>query len=148
MTTEETNEEIYRRIIEEIWTEENFDLVDELVADDCVFHDAFASEPIRGPEGMHEYVETLAPVLDGRVEIEQVIAKDDWIVSRFVARGTHVGAFSGIEPTNEAVEVMGIELNRFEDGKLVEGWQVFDALGMLQQIGALPEDVPTAAAGD
>lgn len=40
---------------------------------------------------------------------------------------------------------MRIELNRVEDGKLVEGWQMFDALGMLQQIGAVPEEVPTAA---
>lgn len=145
MTIPEENERLYRRLIDEVWNQGRFDVIDELVADDCIYYDATTPEPLRGPEGMREFAETWTQVLDGEVELEQVLTTNDWVVARFTARGTHVGEAMGIEPTNEAVEVRGIEIVRFEGGQIVEGYQVFDALGFLQQIDALSADLATGA---
>jgi predicted ester cyclase len=45
----------------------------------------------------------------------------------------------GIPPTGKQVDFQGISIHRIEGGKVAEGWVTFDALGMLQQLGAVPE---------
>jgi predicted ester cyclase len=44
----------------------------------------------------------------------------------------------GIAPTGNQVEIPGIFISRIADGKIAEDWTNFDALGMMQQIGAGP----------
>ena len=62
----------------------------------------------------------------------------DKVVSRWTARGTHRGELMGIAPTGKQVAVTGINIERFANGKLVEGWSNYDTLGMLQQLGVIP----------
>jgi predicted ester cyclase len=85
-----------------------------------------------------------AGMIDGPIEVDQVIATDDWVVGHWTQRGTHVGAVMGIEPTNETVTTTGISISRFEDGKLIETWQEVNILGMLMQIGAMPDNLSDA----
>ena len=141
MTTAEDNEELHRRITEEVWERRNFDVIDELVAEDFVLHDPSMPEPIRGPEGYREMAEMGSGIVDGRIEIEQLLSMDDWVVARWTQTGTHVGDIGEIEPTNEEVTITGIDINRFEDGKLAETWTEVNLLNMLVQIGAIPDDL-------
>jgi predicted ester cyclase len=67
-----------------------------------------------------------------------VIAKGDKVVTRWTARGTHKGGLQGIPPTGKQLTVTGIVIERLSNGKRVEGWSNFDALGMLQQLGVIP----------
>ena len=60
------------------------------------------------------------------------------MVTRWRGSGTHQGDLMGIAPTGNRVSFVGITINRFEGGKVTEEWQVFDALGMMQQLGAIP----------
>lgn len=140
-TTAEENEELHRRITEEVWEERNFAAVDELVAEDFVLHDPSMPEPIRGRDGYREMAEMGAGIVDGPIEIDQLLAMDDYVVARWTQRGTHVGEMGGIEPTNEEVTITGIDINRFADGRLAETWTEVNLLNMLMQIGAIPTDL-------
>jgi predicted ester cyclase len=73
-----------------------------------------------------------------RVNIDDVVAEGDKLVFRLTMRGTHPGALMGLPPTGEQAAVAGISIRRSAGGKLVEGWDAHDALGMLQQLGAMP----------
>ncbi|WP_158056711.1 ester cyclase [Halorussus halophilus] len=150
MTTTENNEQISRRLTEEVFEQKNYDVIDELVAEDFVLHDPSMPEPVRGREDYREMAEMGASIVDGRIEIDQLIAADDWVVSRWTQTGTHVGKMGNIEPTNEEVTITGIDINRFEDGKLAETWSEVNLLNMLMQVGAVPEDLfsPEPSAAD
>ena len=71
--------------------------------------------------------------------VEDLIAEGDKVVTRWRARGTHQGELMGIPPSGNPVEVTGITIHRIEGGKVVETWANYDALGMMQQVGAVPE---------
>ncbi len=60
------------------------------------------------------------------------------MVTRWTGRGTHQGEFMGVAPSENRIEISGITINRVSGGKIVEIWTIFDALGMMQQIGAIP----------
>jgi predicted ester cyclase len=69
-----------------------------------------------------------------------VIAEDDQAVSRYTIRGTHRGETEDFgPPTEKQVELKGITIHRFEDGEIVEEWEAYDNLSLLQQLGLAPE---------
>ena len=147
MTTAENNEAIARRIFEEIWQNHNYDLIDELVAEDYILHDPSMPEDTEWPSGREGYrlmAEMGPDMIDGPLELEQFVPAGDHVVVRWTQTGTHVGEMGTIEPTNEKVTVTGIEIDRFEDGKLAETWQEVNMLPMLMQVGVVPEDIFSA----
>jgi len=75
-------------------------------------------------------------------QIEDLIAEGDRVVARTTMRGTHQGDFFGIPATGRAVTLPGVHVMRVADGKIAEHWGSNDDLGLLRQIGALPEPSP------
>ena len=148
MTTAD-NEAIARRIFEEVWENRNFDAIDELIAEDYVLHDPSMPEGDwpSGPEGVREMAETGGDMIDGPLEIEQMIPAGEYVVSRWRQTGRFTAEMGGMEPTDEDVTVSGIEIDRFEDGKLAETWQEVNMLDLLMKTGVVPEDIfgPEAA---
>ena len=71
--------------------------------------------------------------------VEDQIAEGDEVVTRFSSQGTHQGEFLGIAPTGNRVRVTGIDIARVEEGKIVESWSEADMLGMMTQLGVIPE---------
>ena len=69
---------------------------------------------------------------------EDVFAEGDRVVVRFTAKGTHKGDLMGVAPSGKPIVVTGISIVRIAGGKIVEEWESFDQLGMMQQIGAIP----------
>jgi predicted ester cyclase len=67
------------------------------------------------------------------------IAEEDMVANRFVFLGTHLGEFMGVAPTGKRVEFIGNSIDRVVDGKIVESWVEVDLLGVLRQLGAVPE---------
>jgi predicted ester cyclase len=63
------------------------------------------------------------------------VADDDNVAIAYTLTGTHRGDFMGIAPTGRKVSARGVQIARFENGKLVERWGSSDQLGILQQIG-------------
>ena len=74
---------------------------------------------------------------DFHLTLDDQIAEGDKLVSRWTARGVHSGVFLGVPATGKHVEVTGIGISRFENGKIVEAWSLTDFLGLLRQMGAL-----------
>lgn len=75
---------------------------------------------------------------DLRFTMEDVIAEGDMVTVHLVARGTHRGELFGVPPTGGQVTVEAMERYRIADGRVAEQWVVMDALGLMQQIGAIP----------
>jgi predicted ester cyclase len=78
------------------------------------------------------------------MEAEDILVSDDKVVARTRATGTHEGDFMGMPPTGKRIDVQLVDIVRFgDDGLGHEHWGVFDALRMMQQLGAVPEGPPT-----
>ena len=139
----ETNKEIIRRLAEEPWRG-NFDVIDEHVAQEYVGHDPSNPEPLRGPAGVKEFVTTYRTAFrDARVTVDEQFAEGDLVATRWTGHGIHEGELMGIQPTGKEATVSGITISRFRDGKVVEEWTNWDTLGMLVQLGAVPESART-----
>ena len=69
-----------------------------------------------------------------------MIAEGDKVVTRVRLRGTHQGEIEEFGPaTGRQVEVEGLSLHRIEGGKIVEEWNSYDNLSLLQQLGLVAE---------
>ena len=113
------------------------------VADDFVEHEETPGfEPSKeGVKQMFHMYRAAFP--DLRMEAEDVLASGDKVVARVRATGTHQGEFMGMPATGRSVDVQVIDIMRFgEDGLVREHWGLFDALGMMQQLGAIPAPAP------
>jgi hypothetical protein len=81
----------------------------------------------------------LAAFPDMQSSEDDLIADEEAVVVRRTMRGTHQGEFMGIAPTGRAVTFTGIWFARLNNGRLHEQWVSFDALGLIRQLGAIPE---------
>jgi steroid delta-isomerase-like uncharacterized protein len=136
----EENRALVRRELEEIFNEGKLDLADELLSPDYVVHDSALPEPVRGIEGFKQLRAAYhSASSDIRTTIDDMIAEDDKVVTRWTTRGTHdKGEMLGVPPTGKHIEVTGITVNRISEGKIAEDWTVWDSLGLLRQLGAVP----------
>jgi steroid delta-isomerase-like uncharacterized protein len=136
----EQNKAVSRRVVEELFVEGKLDLAGELVDPNFVGHDVAAPEPVRGIEGIKEQAAGYrAAFPDLKLTIEDQIAEGDRVTTRWTARGTHKGDLFGVAPTGKQATVTGVTIDRFSGGKIVESWDTWDALGLMQQIGAVPQ---------
>ena len=109
--------------------------LDDLIAPTFVHRNPADPNMPPGPAGMRRLYETwLAAFPDGQQTVEDQIAEDDKVVTRWSFRGTHQGELFGMAPTGKRVEFTGIFINRVADGKLVEHWDEADILGVREQL--------------
>ena len=133
----ETNKAIFHRYFEEVLNAGNLDLIDELIALNYVSHYPTGYDFGGGPEDVKQIVTTVRTGFpDVHFSVEDVLAEGDRVVGRWTFRGTHQGDFMGIPATDKSVSVMGIAIYRIVEGKIAEAWVAWDALGLMQQIGA------------
>jgi predicted ester cyclase len=136
------NKKIARQLLEEPW-KGNLDVIDEYVDAKYIGYDASLPEPLRGVQDVKDFVqEYLNAFSDGRITVDDQIAEGDMVATRWTGRGTHDGELLGIAPTRKQVTVSGMTISRLANGKVVEEWSNWDTLGMLQQVGAVPEMAP------
>jgi steroid delta-isomerase-like uncharacterized protein len=133
-----SNTAVSRRFFEEVFSSGKLDLVDDLFSTDYVGHPSGNDAPVRGPQGVKEYVGDLrAGVSDLTMTIEDQIADGDKVATRWIASGTHDGDLLGIPPTGRSASITGITIQRLKDGLVVEGWTDWDLMGLLQQLGVM-----------
>jgi steroid delta-isomerase-like uncharacterized protein len=108
------------------------------------FHSDMVEEvpfPGQGP-GLDGLKETLTRIRrafpDSQWKVEEQIAEDDKVLTRFLWSGTHQGEFLGIPATNRGIQVWGMVIDRFEDRKVKSTRILLDTLSMMQQFGVLP----------
>ena len=132
------NKALIRRFFEEVWSTGDLSRRDSFLAEGYRGHVAGAAEPIDrdGWSAWFQGFRTAFP--DARFTVEDMVAEGDRVAARLTMRGTHLGPLNGVPPTGRAVVVSGMSLERVADGRIVEGWNENDALGLLQQLGVLP----------
>ena len=141
----EENKAIVLRYWEEVANKGNLDIIDEICAPDFVAHEA--DQDIRGPEGVRQFILMLRVGFpDLHVIVEDVVAEGDKVVQRWSGHGSHQGELMGLPPSGKRVSVAGITISRFESGKVVEEWELYDTMGMMQQLGAIPSSTEQEAA--
>jgi steroid delta-isomerase-like uncharacterized protein len=132
----EDNKALARRSWEVV---ENLDILDEVYASDLVWHEP--DQDVHGLEEARQFVtmyKTAFPDLN--VTVEDVISEGDNVVTRYTIRGTHQGEIEEFgPPTGRQMELQGITVHRIADGKIVEEWERYDNLSLLQQLGLAPE---------
>lgn len=132
----EANKALVRRYTHEVFERQNYDVVEEVLADDLVSHNPALPMEVTNPAEFKESMELIhAAFPDFEAPIEDIVAEGDRVVTRTKERGTHEGPFAGIEPTGRSVEVQGLNLYRIEDGEIAEMWIQVDQLGLLEQLG-------------
>jgi catechol 2,3-dioxygenase len=137
--TIEQNKASARRWTEELWGQGKLAVADEIIAPDYMRHDPGDPFPARGPQDVKRIVIMLRTILpDLRLELEDMIADGDKVVSRYTATATDTKGYMGMPPTGKVIRTAAIQIFRFADGKIVESWAVRDDLGTLRQLGQLP----------
>lgn len=116
----------------------NLEQLRDLVSHDVKEHDP---APNQGP-GAQGYIDFFTMMRnafpDMETEVQHMVADDENVSFAYTLRGTHQGEFMGIPGTGNSVEVRGMQISRFKDGKMVERWGSSDELGILKQIGVNP----------
>src|SRR5215217_8738435 len=133
MSTEE-NKAIFRRYIEEVSNQGNLELANEIF-DSYLAHQPDGSVLERSAEDVKRFeAEFHNAFSDFHATIEDQIAEQDKVVTRWRMRGIHQGEFRGMAPTNREMELNGIGIFRFSsEGKVVESWDSYDQLSLMRQ---------------
>ena len=134
----EGNKELVYRFVERFWNHGDATAIGELMASDAVIHaPGLDTDQLKD---FNRMMRTAFP--DWHSTPEELVAEGEMVAERWTGRGTHRGEFQGIAPTGRRLEVPGVVFYRFADGKIVEFHDLFDALAMLQQLGAVPGAAP------
>ena len=150
----EANKAAYRRINQEAWSQGHLAVVDEFVALEYVYHEPALGD-VHGPEGLKQTIlgyRTAYPDLN--FTIDDMIAEGDLVALRWSAAGTQKGEMLGIPATGLATTTVGINIVRFQAGRIVEEWSSWDMMGLMQQLGVVqpprpgPEDYLWTAPSD
>jgi steroid delta-isomerase-like uncharacterized protein len=134
----EENKALARRSWELV-SQRNPDAIEEVYTADSVLHEPY--QDLQGLEEAKQYLSGYLAAFPGMsVSVEDVIAEGDQVVTRWTLHGTHQGEVEEFgPPTGKQVELKGITIHRIEDGKIVEEWERYDNLGVMQQLGLAPE---------
>jgi predicted ester cyclase len=144
METIEQNKQTVRRAVEEIWNGAKYENLDEFILSDFVVHTPSPDLKIYGLEGTRQFFTELRNAFpDLYFTITDQVAEGDKVVTYYVAEGTHKGPFKGIAPTGKRIRITAIDIDRLANGKVAECWSNMDELGLLQQLGAVPERAHT-----
>ena len=138
MTDINANKKIVTEFIDGLFSRGDLGAVDAYLSDDFVNHDPpFGVSADR--EGMRAAGASFrAAFPDWRSELHFLIAEEDLVAEHFTARGTHRGEIMGVAPTGREVSLRGINIFRFQDGRITERWGRLDDLGFLRQLGVVP----------
>ena len=134
----DVNKVVVRRFVDEIFVKGNADAVDKLVTADFVPH----SWPSVGPgtEALKQAIKRVSAGLAGvSMKIEDMISEDDKVAVRLTAHARHEGDFMGLPASGKEYTISETHIFHMRDGKVAEHWRDADMLGLMRQLGALPQ---------
>jgi steroid delta-isomerase-like uncharacterized protein len=145
----EENVQLMRRWFQEVWNEGRTQTVYELLSADANGHGQLEDgSSIRGPAQFLPLVERIRGAFpDINIVVDDAFGAGDKVVVRWSATMTHRGDHLGMPATGKPVRLTGTTIARIQDHQVIEGWDNWDQLGMLRQIGAYatPESLSKTA---
>lgn len=134
------NKNLLRKAVDEIWNKGNFGILKNFVTEDFVIHFSNPEEDLHGFDNVKKFYTNLRLAFpDIQFKIIDQVAEEEKVVTHWVASGTHKGEFKGIPATGKKVNFSAMDIDRVVNGKAVECWTNVDELGLLQQLGVIPE---------
>src|SRR4051812_31699563 len=133
------NKQLVRRWVEGVWNQQKSESVEAMYAADGLAYGLGADGgPLRGAAGFEEFHQAFLNAFPNlNVSVEDVIAEGDKVAIRWRATDTLRGDGLGVKATGNSMAVTGMSFVRVVNGKIAEGWNNFDVLGMHQQVGTL-----------
>lgn len=131
-------QEAVHSMFEDGWNRGDIASFDETVADSVLFHYAGAPRTLTRDEMSQFIVRWREAFPDLRMDLEEILIEDNLAATRLTLTGRHEGPWAGAEPTGEQVSMALMMFFRFEDGMMVELWEVDDQLGFRRQLGLIP----------
>jgi steroid delta-isomerase-like uncharacterized protein len=129
-----TNVRLARRWFEEVWNARNLAVIDELAAPECVGHHE-GGETTRSPAEWRQMQQRfLDAIPDAHIDLEEVLGDGEQVVVRWRCRGTHTGRGLDLDPSGRVIDVRGVTWLRYEDGRIVEGWDSWNLGGLLAHL--------------
>lgn len=130
------NVSLARRLYEEVFNKGNLQVCDEIISDRVILNDLAAKRFGSGLKGFKEAEATYKRAFpDKKVEVDDIIGAGDKVIVRWTCSGTQKGNLEDVPASNKKFTISGISIYKFENGKISEAWQMWDRLGLLEQIG-------------
>jgi steroid delta-isomerase-like uncharacterized protein len=127
--------QIARDFFEEIWNQKIEASIDKFIAEGAAGNDPKFGV---GRESFREqWKKWLIAFPDINFEVKEIIAENNSVVSRWTLTGTNNGEFRGKPATGNRVSVDGVSIDRIENGQVASGFDAWDELGLMQQLGWL-----------
>ncbi len=137
----DNNKSVISTFIEDVINQGRLERTDDIVIEDFVELDPLPGQA-QGREGLKEVIRQMRSAFpDIRWTVDEMLAEDDKVLTRFTWSGTHDGLFLGIPGTGRRITVKGMVIDRLVAGKMADSRILMDTLGMMQQLGALPVPV-------
>ncbi|KNZ32524.1 MAG: hypothetical protein AD742_11220 [Methylibium sp. NZG] len=109
------------------------------IAPDFVRHDPGLPFEVRGPQGVAALHDALVPAFpDMELPLEDFVAEGEKVLVRLRVKATQTGAFGELPASGRKIDIGVLDLFQIRNGVLVEHWALLDNLGMMKQLGALP----------
>lgn len=144
----EKNRETYLKELEWVVNGGRMELVDELIAPEYRNNNA-PPGAAQGPDAIRQYLKILkAASPDRKVRNDMLLCAGDYVIVRSTVTGTSIGPLFGRPPTGKSYSVTGTDIYLIKDGKFRARWGNEDALGMMQQLGYLPDERPVFTVPD
>ena len=129
---------VVRRNTDEVQSKGNFDLFEQLFADDFVDHtpQPGGTPDKSGARKLYHALRTAFP--DFHAVIHWQTADGDMVTTFKTYHGTHKGLFLGVAATGRKIRFETVDAMRVKNGKITEHWGVANLFSVMQQLGALP----------
>jgi steroid delta-isomerase-like uncharacterized protein len=142
MSNLEQNKRLVDRFVQELFSQGGLGAVDRYLAPTFVDHDPPVPGAPDGREGLRRAAAMFRAALpDWTSTVDQYVAEGDVVVERFTASGTRQGPLMGVPGTGEELVLRGVNIFRIEGDRIVERWGRLDDLGLLRQLGLVPDRV-------
>jgi predicted ester cyclase len=130
---------LMRRWFQEVWNEGNEATIGELFPADSVMWGVGRPDvSSRGPKEFREFYDAMRKTFsDMHIELEGIVQGDDTAYTRFTVTAKHSGEGLGMAPSGKTIKLVGMCALRAENGKIVEGWNVWDQIGLARELGLL-----------
>jgi predicted ester cyclase len=138
-STTETTRDLVRRFVTNVWNGEDTDAIEDLTTDGLVVHALGAGVDRTREEFAEFHAGLLEAVPDLEHAVEDVVVEGDRAVAYVSVRGTPERQYGALAPTGESFDAVVFQKYRIEDGRIAEVWVLPNAMGMLRQLGVLPD---------
>jgi steroid delta-isomerase-like uncharacterized protein len=145
MQEDEDRKQLVRRFFDEVWNQGRFEFMDEFYAPDFKLHALWENTALGGGgdadiDGAKSAIRGWrAGFPDLRVTVEEQVVEGEVVTSRHFAIGTNDRSFRGIPPTGKVGSMSGMTMTRIAGGKIQEAWTLWDVVGLMRQLGVVPD---------